>query len=213
MVDSERPLPDRAHPGGRMADAETTQAVRFGRTVVQPVAGELIDQPVQAIVYAANCRGVMGAGPAGSVRLVGGLEIEREAMEGAPFDLGTAYLTGSGCLAERGIEAVIHAVVAPHLGEVAEVPEVRRALAAALRIADARRYRSLALPILGLRADATPGERTDVVEAIVDEFVAHLRRGGSRLESVVVVSRFEDDLAMIMDSFAQARRRSWTSQP
>jgi O-acetyl-ADP-ribose deacetylase (regulator of RNase III) len=196
-----------------MAEAETTQAVRFGRTVVQPAAGELVDQSVQAIVYAANSRGVMGAGPAGSVRLVGGLEIEREAMESAPFDLGTAFVTGSGRLADRGIEAVIHAVVAPHLGEVAEVPEVRRALAAALRIADARRYHSFALPILGLRADATAGERTDVVEAIVDEFVAHLRRGGSRLESVVVVSRFDDDLAMIMDSLGRARQRSWTNLP
>jgi O-acetyl-ADP-ribose deacetylase (regulator of RNase III) len=169
-----------------MAEAETTQVVRFGRTVVQPAVGELVDQPVQAIVYAANSRGVMGAGPAGSVRLVGGPEIEREAMEAAPFDLGTAFVTGSGRLADRGIEAVIHAVVAPHLGETAEVPEIRRALAAALRFADARRFRSLALPLLGLRADATPGERADIVEAIVDEFVAHLRRGNSRLESVVV---------------------------
>src|SRR5207237_1177444 len=162
------PLPDRAHPGGRMAEAETTQAVRFGRTVVQPATGELVDQAVQAIVYAANSRGVMGAGPAGSLRLVGGPEIEREAMESAPFDLGTAVLTGPGRLAERGIEAVIHAVVTPHLGDVAEVPDVRRALAAALRLVDGRRFHGLALPILGLRADATPAERTDLVEAIVD---------------------------------------------
>jgi O-acetyl-ADP-ribose deacetylase (regulator of RNase III) len=196
-----------------MAEAETTQAVRFGRTVVQPASGELVDQPVQAIVYAANSRGVMGAGPAGSVRLVGGQEIEREAMAGAPFDLGTAFVTGSGRLAERGIEAIIHAVVAPQLGESAEVPDVRRALAAALRIADARRVRSLALPILGLRADATAAERIDLVEAIVDEFVAHLRRGGSRLETVVVVSRFTDDLAMMMDSLSRARQRSWTNLP
>jgi O-acetyl-ADP-ribose deacetylase (regulator of RNase III) len=134
-------------------------------------------------------------------------------MEAAPFDLGTAFLTGSGRLAERGIEAVIHAIVAPHLGETAEVPEVRRALAAALRIADENRYRSLALPLLGLRAEATAGERTDLVEALVDEFVAHLRRAGSRLESVVFVSRFEDDLAMMMDSLSRARQRSWTNQP
>jgi O-acetyl-ADP-ribose deacetylase (regulator of RNase III) len=196
-----------------MAEAETTQAVRFGRTVVQPAAGELVDQPVQAIVHAANSRGVMGAGPAGSVRLVGGPEIERQAMEGAPFDLGTAFLTGSGRLADRGIAAIIHAVVAPHLGETAEVPDVRRALAAALRIADEHRFRTLALPLLGLRADATAGERTDLVEAIADEFVAHLRRGDTRLESVVVVSRFDDDLAMMMDTLSRARQRSWTNPP
>jgi O-acetyl-ADP-ribose deacetylase (regulator of RNase III) len=192
-----------------MAEAETRQAVRFGRTVVHPAVGDLVDQSVQAIVYAANSRGVMGAGPPGSVRLAGGQEIEREAMEAAPFDLGTALVTGSGRLVERGIEAVIHAVVAPHLGEAAELPEVRRALAASLRAADTHRYRSLAIPLLGLRSEATVGERADVVEAIVDELVAHLRRGGSRLESVVIVSRFDDDIMMIMDRLARARQRSW----
>lgn len=195
-----------------MAEAETTQSVRFGRTVVYPAAGELVDQPVQAIVYTANSRGVMGAGPAGSVRQAGGQEIEREAMEAAPFDLGTAHLTGSGRLADRGIEAVLHAVVTPHLGDWAELVEVRRALTAALRLADARRYHSLALPLLGVRSEATVGERTEVVDAIVEELVAHLRRGGSRLESVVIVSRFEDDLAIILDRLTRARQRSWTNQ-
>ena len=194
-----------------MTETETTRGVRFGRTVVHAAAGDLVDQPVQAIVYAANTRGVMGAGPAGSVRLVGGPDIEREAMEAAPFDLGTAIVTGSGRLTERGIEAVIHAVVAPLLGEPAELAEVRRALAAALRAADARRFHSLALPLLGLRSDATPGERADTVDAIVDEFVAHIRRGGSRLETVILVTRFEDDLAIIVDSLTRARQRSWTN--
>jgi O-acetyl-ADP-ribose deacetylase (regulator of RNase III) len=196
-----------------MAEADTTQAVRFGRTIVQPAAGDLIDQAVEAIIYAANSRGVMGAGPAGSLRLAGGQEIEREAMEGAPFDLGTAFMTGSGRLSERGIETVIHAVVAPHLGDTVELSHMRRALAAALRAADTRRYHSLAIPLLGVRSEATEAERSDVVEAIVEELVAHLRRGGSRLESVVIVSRFADDLAIIMDSLSRARQRSWTNQP
>jgi O-acetyl-ADP-ribose deacetylase (regulator of RNase III) len=194
-----------------MTETDTVRDVRFGRTVVHAAAGDLIDQPVQAIVYAANSRGVMGAGPAGSVRLAGGPDVEREAMEAAPLDLGTAIVTGSGRLAERGIEAVIHAVVAPLLGEAAELPEVRRALAAALRMADGRRYHSLALPLLGLRSDATQSERADTVEAIVEELVAHIRRGGSRLEDVIVVSRFEDDLAIIVDSLTRARQRSWTN--
>ncbi|MEA2510713.1 MAG: O-acetyl-ADP-ribose deacetylase [Thermomicrobiales bacterium] len=193
-----------------MAEVEATQAVRFGRTVVRPVTGDLVDQPVQAIVYAANSRGVMGAGPAGAVRQAGGPEIEREAMAAAPFDLGTAIMTGSGRLAGRGLEAVIHAVVAPHLGDATELPEVRRALAAALRAADTRRFRSLAIPLLGSRSEATAAERAVTVEAIVEELVAHLRRADSRLESVLIVSRFDDDLAMIVDSLTRARQRSWT---
>jgi O-acetyl-ADP-ribose deacetylase len=194
-----------------MTEAESTRQVRFGRTVVRAATGDLVDQPVQAIVYAANSRGVMGAGPAGSVRSAGGAEIEREAMAAAPLELGTAIVTGSGRLAERGIEAVVHAVVAPVLGETAELPEVRRALAAALRLAETRRFRGLGIPLLGVRAEAAPDERAETVEAIVEELVAHLRRGGSRLETVVIVSRFDDDLATILGSLARARQRSWTT--
>jgi O-acetyl-ADP-ribose deacetylase (regulator of RNase III) len=195
-----------------MTDAGTRHEVRFGRTVVKAAIGDLIDQAVQAIVYAANSRGVMGAGPAGSVRQAGGAEIEREAMEAAPLDLGTAIVSGAGRLGERGIEAVVHAVVVPLLGEPAELDDVRRALAAALRLADSRRFHTLGVPLLGLRSEASPSERSETVDALVDELVAHLRRGGSRLELIVLVSRFADDLSMIFDSLLRARQRSWTRQ-
>ncbi|GIW03666.1 MAG: hypothetical protein KatS3mg059_0286 [Thermomicrobiales bacterium] len=189
------------------------EPILFGRTQVRAATGELVDQPVQAIVYAANARGLMGAGPPGSVRMAGGPEVEREAMAQAPLELGEAIVTTSGRLAERGIEAVIHAVVAPRLGDPAELPEVRRATAAALRLADARRFRSLALPLLGLSVEATPHDRETTIDAIVEEIVAHVRRGGSRLESIVIVSRFEDDLAAIEDALVRARQRLWTGQP
>lgn len=186
------------------------EPILFGRTQVRAAAGELIDQPVQAIVHAANVRGLMGAGPPGSVRMAAGPEVEREAMAQAPLELGEAIVTTSGRLAERGIEAVIHAVVAPQLGDPAELPEVRRATAAALRLADARRFRSVALPLIGLRAEATPHDRAVTIEAIVEAIVAHLRRENSRIESIVIVSRFDDDLATIEDALVRARQHLWT---
>src|SRR5262245_54723709 len=87
---------------GSMSSGTPSQGTRFGRTLLVAGAGEVIDQPVQAVVYAANQRGVMGAGPAGSIRTAGGAEVEREAMAHAPIDLGTAVLTTSGHLEERG---------------------------------------------------------------------------------------------------------------
>lgn len=186
------------------------EPILFGRTQVRAAYGELIDQPVQAIVHAANVRGLMGAGPPGSVRMAAGPEVEREAMAQAPLELGEAIVTTPGRLVERGIEAVIHAVVAPRLGDPAELPEVRRATAAALRLADARRFRSVALPLLGLSAEATQHDRAVTIEAIVEAIVAHLRRENSRLESIVIVSRFEDDLATIEDALVRARQRLWT---
>ena len=192
-----------------MADAEM---IMFGRTAVRAAVGELVDQPVQAIVYAANTRGLMGAGPPGSVRMAGGPEIEREAMARAPLELGQAIVTTSGRLAERGIEAVIHAVVSPHLGDPAELPDVRRALVSRLQLADDRRFRSLAIPLLGLSAEATPHDREVTIETIVDEVVAHLRRGPTRLETIIIVSRFADDLVAIEGALHRARQRSWVIQ-
>lgn len=194
-----------------MTDQETSGATRFGRTLIEAVVGELVEQPVQAILYPANSRGVIGAGPAGSLRFAGGLEVEREAMAMAPLELGQAFLTGSGKLADRGVEAVIHAVIAPGLGESPRMQTVLRALTASLRLADKEKLRTLALPLLGVSAEAPQPERAEVARELVDAIVTHVRRPGSRLERVVLVSRFEDDLLSLNEAILRARQRSWSS--
>ncbi|HSH22261.1 MAG TPA: macro domain-containing protein, partial [Candidatus Caenarcaniphilales bacterium] len=75
----------------------------FGRTVLQAVAGTVLNVGADGIVCPANRRGVMGVGVAGAVRLAGGVEIEREAMAAAPLAVGTAIVTGPGELAARGV--------------------------------------------------------------------------------------------------------------
>ena len=82
---------------------------RFGRTVVTVAIGDLLGQEAEGVVFAANCRGVMGSlatpGLTG-LRSLGGSEIEREAMVRAPLDLGSAILTSATGLEERGARAV-----------------------------------------------------------------------------------------------------------
>ncbi len=74
---------------------DESSGVRFGRTLIVPAAGDLFSHEVQAIVCPANRRGVMGAGIAGRIRLVGGLDIEREAKLGGPVhSKGVLILTG-----------------------------------------------------------------------------------------------------------------------
>jgi len=197
-------------PGGNMSSGAPSQGVRFGRTLLSTGVGEVIDQPVQAVVYAANKRGVMGAGPAGSIRTAGGPEVEREAMAHAPLELGTAVSTTSGHLEERGITAVLHAVVVPSLGESARLGTVERAVTATLRLADRGKIKSVAMPLLGSSADALEQERRAAAEEVVDSTVAYLRRESSRLERIVVVSRFEDDVAMVNEVIQRARDRMWS---
>lgn len=186
---------------------------RFGRTIVATTLGDLLSQEAEAIVFAANQRGVMGplASPGlTGLRSLGGSEIEREAMLLAPLDLGTAVVTGAAGLEERGVRAVVHAVVHPALGERARIEHVRRAVPAALLAASESRARSLAMPLLGVESLAAQSDVESVVDAVVGEMVRTLRRSVPRLDRVTVVCRFAEHAAAVDRSLAHARERVWT---
>ncbi|MGH2558581.1 MAG: macro domain-containing protein [Thermomicrobiales bacterium] len=195
-----------------MTEEQRAAGTRFGRTIVVAVTGKATDLQVQAVVYAANARGIMGGGTVSAIRLAAGPEIEREAMAGAPHDLGTAFLTGGGKLAERGILAVIHAVIAPALGDPPRLQMIQRAIAAALQVADEARLRNLAMPLLGLPSDANEQERASIAEHVVDEVVAYLRRGTTRLEQVVIATGLADEATAVDTAIRRARERSWVSR-
>jgi O-acetyl-ADP-ribose deacetylase (regulator of RNase III) len=184
----------------------------FGRMRIATTLGETVDQPVQAVIYPANSRGVMGTGAISAVRSSAGLDVEREAMSYAPIEPGTAIVTTSGRLAERGIEAIVHAVVTEQLGQRIERSTVRRAISSALRLADEHRYRTVAMPLMGISADDSVDARTQMIEAQLDEAVAHTRRSTTRVEQLIIVARFEDDLPIVADVLARTRERRWTGQ-
>jgi O-acetyl-ADP-ribose deacetylase (regulator of RNase III) len=191
-----------------MAESESSERY-FGRVAVRATTGEMIDQPVEAIVYAANGRGMMEAGSPGSIRLVGGAEVEREAMTLAPHRIGTVFLTSSGRLKMRGIDYVMHLVLSGMLGEPPRREYFGRTLTLALELAEQHRIRSIAIPLLGATTDSNEDERREAAETVVDVIVSHLRRTSSRLDSIVVVSRFADDQPVISAAMERARRRSW----
>lgn len=195
-----------------MPDTLDAHDARFGRMRITMALGETVDQAAQAVIYPANSRGVMGAGPVSAVRTSAGLDVEREAMAHAPIEPGTAIVTSSGRLADRGIEAIIHAVVVEQLGQRVERPTLRRAVASALRLADERRYRTVAMPLMGIAADESPEARTQMIEAQVDEVVAHARRSTTRIEQLIIAARFEDDLPILADVLERTREHRWTGQ-
>jgi O-acetyl-ADP-ribose deacetylase (regulator of RNase III) len=189
---------------------------RFGRTVVSVATGDLLSQGAEAVVVAANRRGVMGplATPGlGALRSLGGSEIEREAMRLAPLDLGTAIVTGAPGLEERGIRSFIHAVVHPALGQRARVEHVRRAVPAALTAASQHRLRNVAMPLLGVESLAAQADIEAMATALVDELVATLRRSVPRLDRVTIVCRFSEQADIVVVTLARARERVWTRLP
>jgi O-acetyl-ADP-ribose deacetylase (regulator of RNase III) len=109
------------------------------------VEGDLTDQPVEAIVNAANNDLLLGGGVAGVIARRGGPSIAEECAAHGPIAVGEAALTGAGDLAVR---FVIHAA-GMRLGGRATEENVEKALRAALVCAARAGVRSLAVPAIG----------------------------------------------------------------
>jgi O-acetyl-ADP-ribose deacetylase (regulator of RNase III) len=192
-----------------MSDEQATYDWYFGATLVRSVYGEIIDQPVQAIVYVANSRGMMEAGSPAAIRLIGGAEVEREAMALAPHRIGTLFVTGSGRLKQRGIDFVFHVVLSNMLGEQPKRNLITRSLTNVLEAAEQRRVHSIAIPIIGATMESSTEERTELIDGLVEAVVSHLRRHNSRFDTISLVSRFPDDAPLVAAALEHARKRSW----
>jgi len=120
---------------------------------IEVLKGSLLKAPAEVIVNPANSRGYMGGGVAGAIRKLGGEEIEREALEKAPIPVGEAVLTTAGRLPFRG---VIHAPTMEEPAMKTTEEKVRKAVRAALRIAEENCFKSLAFPGMGTGVGRLP---------------------------------------------------------
>lgn len=141
--DSPRVVAHEAHPGG---------------AVFEVVIGDLLREPVDAIVNAANGRLAHGGGVAAAIARAAGPELEREgdalvAARGS-LAIGEAAATTAGRLP---FKAVIHAV-GPHQGAGREEDRLVAALASAFRCAEERGFESLSFPAVSSGIFAVPLE-------------------------------------------------------
>ena len=141
------------------------------------VEGDITDQPVDAIVNAANTRLRLGSGVAGAIREKGGPSIQEECDAIGSVALGGAAVTGAGRLPARH---VIHAA-AMHPGGGADEESVREAARSAFRLADELGLRTLAMPAIGAGVGGFPMQRC--AEVLLAEARAHLR-GKTSLEEI-----------------------------
>lgn len=179
--------------------------VRFGRTAVAAVVGDLFAQPVAAVVLAANRRGVLGTG---ARRALAGSAVEREVMAAAPLEMGSVFVSDVEGAGHDPLRRVLHAVIHPRLGEPADPNAVRRAVVVAFAAAERLRLASVALPILGVEASETP-EGEAAVGVLVDEVVGCLRRESVQPERVLLVARDADAAQVVERAIVRARDRRW----
>lgn len=127
-----------------------------GGRVFEVVVGDLLREPVDAIVNAANGHLAHGGGVAAAIARAAGPELEadgdRLVAERGPVPTGEAVVTTAGRLPFRG---VVHAV-GPRLGEGDEETKLVRALRAAFERAGERRWSSISFPAVSSGIFAVP---------------------------------------------------------
>ena len=120
------------------------------------VRGNLLEEPVDAIVNAATGRLAHGGGVAGAISRAAGPELQAESdalvRRNGPVPTGSAVVTGAGRLPFKG---VIHAV-GPRQGEGDEENKLFQALASSFQEAKARGWNSVAFPAVSSGIFAVP---------------------------------------------------------
>jgi O-acetyl-ADP-ribose deacetylase len=120
------------------------------------VRGNLLDEPVDAIVNAANGHLAHGGGVAGVISRAAGPALQQESdlliQRQGPVPTGTAVVTAAGKLPFKG---VIHAV-GPRQGEGDEEAKLFRALVSAFACAKERGWSSVAFPAVSSGIFAVP---------------------------------------------------------
>ena len=118
------------------------------------IAGDLVDQQVDAIVNAANNELVLGGGVAGAIRRRGGPAIQQECDGIGPVKVGEAAITGGG---ELPAHHVIHAA-SMQLGGRTTVESLRSSMDHAFRLAREHGVRTIAVPAVGTGIAGFPME-------------------------------------------------------
>lgn len=126
------------------------------QTTFEVVQGNLLEEPVDAIVNAANGHLAHGGGVAAVIARAAGPALQEESdrivRERGPIATGSAVVTTAGKLPFKG---VIHAV-GPRWGEGDEEAKLARALSAAFECAREQGWTSVSFPAVSAGIFAVP---------------------------------------------------------
>jgi O-acetyl-ADP-ribose deacetylase (regulator of RNase III) len=125
------------------------------------IAGDLVEQDVDAIVNAANNDLLLGGGVAGAIRSRGGPTIQRECDAHGAVNVGEAAVTGGGDLPARH---VIHAA-SMALGGATSAEMLESSMDHAFRLARLIGVKKIGIPAVGTGIAGFPIEECAVVMA------------------------------------------------
>jgi O-acetyl-ADP-ribose deacetylase (regulator of RNase III) len=125
------------------------------------MAGDLVEQEVDAIVNAANNDLVLGGGVAGAIRSRGGPSIQEECDAHGPVNVGEAAVTGAGELPARH---VIHAA-SMALGGATTTESLQASMDHAFQLAQQLGVKTIGIPAVGTGIAGFPIDECAVVMA------------------------------------------------
>ncbi len=176
----------------------------IGAVSVAAVLGDITEEPVEAIVNAANSSLEHGGGLAAAIVRRGGPTIAKESRSIAPVPVGGAGVTSGGDLPAQW---VIHAV-GPRWGEGSEEPKLRSAVRSSLDCAAKLAARSISLPALSTGIFGYPKE--EGTRVIVDGVLAWLRAHPSSSFATIRLTAVDEPTASL---FARALSQASQNQP
>lgn len=179
-----------------------------GGRVFRVLVGDLLDQPVEAIVNAANGMLAHGGGVAAAIAEAAGDDFDEECHDyvrrRGRIPTGGAALTSAGRLPFKG---VIHAV-GPRLGEGNEEELLVRALGTAFGIAHQWKFRSLAFPAVSSGIfSVPPAVCARAYLGAVHEFYA------ARQDTLLREIRLALYLGPVLDAVAKEWAPFWARNP
>jgi O-acetyl-ADP-ribose deacetylase (regulator of RNase III) len=125
------------------------------------IAGDLVEQDVDAIVNAANNDLLLGGGVAGAIRTRGGAAIQRECDAHGPIKVGEAAVTGGGELPAR---YVIHAA-SMALGGSTTAATLESSMDHAFQLAQQMGVKRIGVPAVGTGIAGFPMDECALVMA------------------------------------------------
>lgn len=161
------------------------------------IQGNLLEEPVDAIVNAANGHLAHGGGVAAIISRAAGSALQEESdrivRECGPFPTGAAVVTTAGNLPFKG---VIHAV-GPRYGEGDEEAKLERALSAAFECARERGWSSVSFPAVSAGIFAVP------LEICARAYLAAVRN--APLSKVRLCLRDQPVIQAVLDEIARSK--------
>jgi O-acetyl-ADP-ribose deacetylase (regulator of RNase III) len=173
--------------------------LRVGHSRVRLIRGDITELEVDAFVFYARPDLALGSGFGTAISQRGGPTIQKELNQLGPVETGRAVVTGAGKL-KAG--CIVHAV-GPRFNEPDTEAKLRSTVLAALKAAEEKGVKRIALPPMGAGFYAVP---LDLCARVMVNAIEDCLQGKTGIEEVTLCVMDQREFAPFQAQLASRRR-------